>query len=278
MNTYGNPVRRMTANSTLVVEHAKGFFSKWQSMHSRAKQQTDESSKWKAFFTVWRHVVSTDVPPAAEKPAVDWTRFERFARAFRAPYNQYRQSGAMANVWQVAGIGHDELRNSQALAWLLDRYGDHGQGSAILERLVEAVGAKRHMDVTPAVVREADYSTRTEVHPLGDRESRVDIEIKSSRFLIFIEVKVRAPESSDDQLKRYTELARQTAAGLPSVVLFLTPEGRRPDDEELHDAVISVSWGEVANILTAYASGERASSFSGQLLLQFARHARSLTR
>jgi hypothetical protein len=163
------------------------------------------------------------------------------------------------------------------LAWILDRFGDHGQGSTILERLVEAVGRKHRITVTPDIVREAHYSTRTESHPLGGRESRVDIEIKSAHFLIFIEVKVRAPESNG-QLKRYAELARHTAAGLPSVVLFLTPDGRRPEDKELHEMVCPISWGEVANILTAYTSGERAYSSSGRIFLQFAQHTRKLTR
>ncbi|MFL9906832.1 PDDEXK-like family protein [Paraburkholderia sp. RL17-337-BIB-A] len=183
----------------------------------------------------------------------------------------------MANFWRAAGLGYDELRNSQALAWILDRFGDHGQGSAILERLVELAGRQQPIAVTPETVRRVDYSTRTESQPLGDRESRVDIEIESPRFLIFIEVKVRAPETSD-QLKRYVELARQKAAGRPSVVVFLTPDGRLPVDGKLHGTIIPLSWRQVSNILTAYVSGERADSFSGRIFLQFAAHARTLAR
>jgi hypothetical protein len=251
----------MTSKVGLDIERARGFFSGWHGMHAEASEQKDKVAKWRAFFDAWRQLAAPNILPAEARPTLDCPRFERFAQAFREPYRGYRQSGAMANFWRAAGLGYDELRNSLALAWILDRFGDHGQGSAILERLVELAGRQQPIAVTPETVRRVDYSTRTESQPLGDRESRVDIEIESPRFLIFIEVKVRAPETSD-QLKRYVELARQKAAGRPSVVIFLTPDGRLPVDGELHEAIIPLSWRQVANILTAYASGERADSLT----------------
>ncbi len=255
---------------TALAEH---FFTQWERLHSPPTQE-DKYAEWRDFFSSWEHLAPADVA-AEEKPPLDCEEFASFAQAFVKPYEDYRRSGAMVNVWQVAGLKYDELRNSQVLSWMLDRFGDHGQGAAILERLVELVGKQRPVGVSPEVVRTTHYWTRTESLPLGDQESRVDIEIESPAFLIFIEVKVRAPETND-QLKRYVELAHAKAAGRPSFVIFLTADGRVPGDVDLHEKVISLSWKQIAFILDTHASSALGNSFSGQIFRQFADHARRL--
>jgi len=104
----------------------------------------------------------------------------------------------------------------------------------------------------------------------------VDIEISSSNFLIFIEVKVRAPESTD-QLKRYVQLVTQKAAGRPTLVIYLTPSGRPPVDSALHDTIVSLSWSRLAELVKAYASCCNSSNLSGRVFNQFAAHALELS-
>ena len=129
--------------------------------------------------------------------------------------------------------------------------------------------------LSAAKVRTSNYWTRTEQLPLGDLESRVDIEIESSAFLIFIEVKVRAPETGD-QLQRYVDLAPKKAAGRPWSIIYLTTNGRKPDSVALHGKVIPLSWRQIANILDAHTTGNTGDTFSGRIFRQFADHVRYL--
>ena len=227
------------------------------------------------FFASWKILVPGEA--VLNGPLqLDAGHFAAFAQSFAPAFRAHQRNGSMANIWRsAAGIGHGELRNSQVLRWILDSNGDHGRGSAILEGLVTLAGEQRPLGFTAAEVRGSVYRTRTEVHPLGGAENRVDIEVASAKFLIFIEVKVRSGESGD-QLPRYVDDARIKAAGRPRVVIYLTPDGRRPHDKELHDEIVSVSWKQVASILEAHVDNDASESFSGQLFRQFAKHIRLL--
>lgn len=261
------------------LEQASRFFSGWNQLHSPLTTEK-QLSEWNKFFSKWEQLKPAEVTPAKKY----WTessceQFDSFARDFAKPYDDLRRSGAMINIWRTVGLGHDELRNCQVLSWMLDRFGDHGQGSAVLERIVEAASKQRTasqlVSVTAKDVRENNYWTRIESLPLGALESRVDIEIESPAFLIFIEVKIRAPETGN-QLQRYVDLAREKARGRPTMVVFLTPDGRLPNDANLHCEVSLFTWKQIASILEKCISRDLENSFTGHIFRQFADHARLL--
>lgn len=254
------------------MDQAAQFLSSWQRLQPTV-EAAGQLAEWKSFFSNWQSLVPA-VTASEKKPVLDCEKLDSFAQAFFRTYEEHRRSGATVNVWRVAGLNHDELRNSQVLTWILDKFGEHGQGSAVLERLVELTD-KRPEGVTAQKVRDNNYWTRTESLPLGDVESRVDIEIESAAFLIFIEVKIRARETGD-QLKRYVDLATKKAAGRPWIIVFLTTDGRPPDNAELRDKVIPLKWNQIANILDAHAVSELGNSFSGRIFRQFANHIRQL--
>lgn len=251
------------------VGQATRFFSAWQDLHE------DSLVEWSDFFSRWEQLASATEEPK-KKPPFDCAGLESFANAFAEPFKAYRQSGAMVNVWRAAGLGHDELRNSQVLAWVLDKFGDHGQGSAILERLV-ALASDQLVGVSPEIVSQNNYWTRLESLPFGDLASRMDIEIESTAFLIFIEVKVRAPETGN-QLERYVDLAIKKAGKNPWFVIFLTPDGRKPADEKLHNQIVSLSWKQIADLLDLHKTSAQGNSFTGRIFQQLADHFRHLTK
>lgn len=253
------------------LEQAGGFFSEWNRLHGNP-MPGGQLTEWREFFQKLKRLspIETTAEPG---PVFDCERFATFAQAFSKPFDEFRRSGASANVWRVAGLGHDELRNSQVLSWILDKFGEHGQGSAILERLVDLAEKQTVTEISAEMVRNNNYRTRTESLPLGDKDSRVDIEIESSAFLIFIEVKIRARETGD-QLRRYFDIALTKAAKRPFVVIFLTPDGRIPGNEQLHGKIVSICWKQIANILATHSSGDLANDFSGYLFRQFAEHIR----
>lgn len=259
------------------VEQAQQFLSAWAGHHSRPTTEAPWAG-WKDFFTGWEQLAPAEAA-VQRRPSLDCESFKPFAQAFAEAYGEYCRSGAALNVWRTAGLGHDELRNSEVLRWVLDKFGDHGHGSAILERVVELAGSRQPEQwpakVTAEMVRNSNYRTRTESLPLDDLESRIDIEIESRAFLIFIEVKVRAPETGD-QLKRYVDLARKKAGGRPTMLIFLTPNGRLPKDGDLHEEVIPLSWKHIAYALEKHTAGDGGNSVTSHIFRQFAAHARYL--
>ena len=53
----------------------------------------------------------------------------QFFRTARAPIEPARSSGELLNVWSVARVRTDELRNAAILNWLLDINESHGRGA-----------------------------------------------------------------------------------------------------------------------------------------------------
>jgi hypothetical protein len=258
-------------SGSLDVEAAQSFFTAWDKLSSD-RQSDVRWCEWRHFFERWE---SRHLPEQPAKNSSDFNcrELEEFAAGFPAPYQHYCRSGTRVNVWRTSGLGTDELRNSLVLSWMLDRFGDHGHGSAILELLIEwANNQRRQTAISVSSAQESPYWTRTESLPLGDTESRVDIEIESDAFLIFIEVKIRAGETGN-QLERYAELARRKAgASRPWLLFFLTPNGRKPDAASLQEQVIPISWKHVADILHSHAGSDARNTVSGSVVRQFAEH------
>jgi len=253
----------------LLDEQARHFFDRWHTLQARPRNRNIAATH--AFFEAWRNLVPA-APPAA--PTLDHERFAGFAAAFQATYPAFRRSGSAANVWRTAGIGRDEMRNSAVLRWLLDCFGNHGQGPAILAGLLRQL---KRSDLAELALR-YPYWTRVESCPFGERESRIDIEIENPHFVIFIEVKVGAGES-DDQLERYLQLATRKAGNTMRewAVIFLTPTGRPPNTAAQHSQITPISWKSVAAIVEQHIRDTAlGASTAGLLLHHFAEHMRTL--
>lgn len=231
------------------VEEVHQFFADWQKL-SQINSSESQLEKWQQFFSEWKSFTST-TPIEKKSTKFDCEQFEKFVCAFSKPYDEYRRSGAFMNIWRITGLGKDEVKNSAVLSWMLDRTANHGQDSAILEKLMEFVESISDIGIDSETIRENNYWVKTESLPLDEIHSRVDIEVESSAFLIFIEVKISAPETSN-QLERYIDLVKYKAAGKPWVVIFLTPTGRNAKDIKLHEWIIPISWKQLAVILDKY--------------------------
>jgi hypothetical protein len=136
------------------------------------------------------------------------------------------------NVFRL--IEPDENKLSDILADLLDPNGSHGQGGLFLALLLEELGlASVAKSLSTAVVqREAT------THGIAKYRRRMDVMVECGVTLA-IENKVDALDQAD-QVKDYLEhLAHCTrATGRPYALVYLTPEGRRPDslDEDARKA------------------------------------------
>lgn len=147
--------------------------------------------------------------------------------------------------WEIAGVGHKEVRNQAVFAWLLNPDGSHGLGNRALHGLLALLPPIKDQPFP------ADHGRwlriNCEVRPTGNAENRVDIEIDSERFYLLIELKINALEQRE-QLSRYHKEAFARAGERPWRVLFITPQGRlpisgTPDEPRRYP---SLSWRSVA--------------------------------
>lgn len=232
---------------------------------------------WRAFFAAWP-TPQTTATPSIHNPRFHREQFGAFASAFRQAADAHRQRGTAANLWKVAGLGHDELRNSEVLAWFLNKFGEHGQGSRILEIFLATTLAQGSPEakIQPEDVRNGPYWTNTESLPLGDMKSRVDIEIESPSFLLFIEVKIRAPETGD-QLERYVDLIQRKAGNRRWQVVFLTPQGREARNLALGPHVSSISWKQFGTAIAAHLDKEELGVVPTVMLRHYADYVQTLS-
>jgi hypothetical protein len=125
----------------------------------------------------------------------------------------------------------------------------------------------------------SNYTVFREKYSLDDVQNRVDLLIESSDFVLYVEVKIDAPEGSN-QITRYSEGLKRRAKALGkahSAVIYLTPEGRDPNQAQKHDVILA-SWKHVAEAIDATMRAERIGSgeLTGRLLTSLSRHLRSL--
>lgn len=255
------------------VAQARQFFAGWHVARPPEADSGVDIAQMRVCFDAWKSGVSARTTSCPAE-TFDCQQFASFAAAFSTAYQAFRRRGVSANAWRAAGVGTDEMRNSRVVRWLLDRFEDHGQGAAIL------VAMLRHLKRTDLADLAAvhPYWTRVETCPFGEQENRIDIEIESPHFLIFIEVKVRAAETGD-QLERYLDLVAAKAAAEQKrwALIFLTPTGRQATSERLRDKIIPFSWRQLARILNEHVRDEGLrNTVAGTLLLQYAEHARTL--
>jgi hypothetical protein len=198
---------------------------------------------------------------------------QQFLGILQAPLGTASRDGAFVDVWSVAGIGQDELRNSKILAWLLDCSGTHGQGDAFLRCLLDKIWERLPVGFPQASDLDSGYRTRLETYPLGNSDSRVDIDIDGAKFVLFIEVKVNASERPD-QVARYRRLAHEAANGRNFGVLFLSRSLIGLDLSET-EQVVAITWHDVAASVSKHLSDKAATEgdkFLRTLLSQLVQH------
>lgn len=210
-------------------------------------------------------------PQATRRPAADPAVLAGFLEALRSCCARWRQTDRISNIWAIAGLKRNEVRTTAALAWWLDPTGEHGFGNAILREVLAALGNCRLSGLSV----DAPYRVRTEYCAFGEAADRVDIAIDGPDFLLFIEVKIDAPEGPN-QLDRYVRKAREfaQAIGKPIVaVLYLNDA----TPSVLPDGVVPLRWPAIADAIEAVLrADDQPNSFRSQAARQFAEHVRQL--
>lgn len=261
----------------------------WHSFHSTWNEAFPAPSfaAWHSFFSAFKAAAPTERHDRRDE--IEPTLFASFFAEFSERHRQFHRSGAAVSVWEVAGLGTDEVRGCSVLAWLLDRYGSHGQGDAFLRCFLDCVSKGTADGDYPQMPTAADIGNgyRTRVESRYDalscdqpesQSSRVDIEIDGPGMLLFIEAKIYAGETNN-QLERYLGILRAVAGPRNRALVFVTPTGRLPqcDSVSTQGEVRAVSWKQIAGGFSRHLTlmdtdGLAKDSFAAVLIKQFCDH------
>lgn len=136
------------------------------------------------------------------------------------------------NLLRVFGISRREAPHSRFLGWLLNPEETHGLGASFLGSflLLAQKACRREFE---AALEDVDV----ELERSSDR-GVPDISIAGRNFMCVVENKIMAREGQD-QTRRYADAAMEEAheRGIPAerlLLVFLSPEGREPEDPRFH--------------------------------------------
>lgn len=211
-----------------------------------------------------RRAQRTSPPP---RPLVEAKKLEIALRGLSAPLRSLASSGELANVWKIAGLKRNEIRNASALAALWSpKLFPRTAPPFLVNFLDELPGMEAHS------FREelADgYVVSTEEYPLGDSSNRVDISIEGPGTLIMIELKIDAVEGSW-QLTRYRNSLDRKAQllGKEPVLIILGPRAATTG------VAIHAKWTDVSAAAQSVIRRRKSAdwTFADHLLHQFAAH------
>lgn len=266
---------------TFLVNFAE-FANNWKELNTE-----DLGNRLKGFFDKWQdHFDYSHLLKEVTSTKICADRIQAFMTEMAPLVNEIRderKTGYATNVWSVARLGSDEVKVSSVLAWFLDCQAEHGQGSAILGRMLDLIQSRSNFEgwswPSSETISKSRYWVNVESCPNGDRFSRVDIEIDGEKFLLFLEVKIFAPET-DVQLDRYMNIGRCKSAGRPWGLIFLTCDGngsKKSVNVNGSNNFACVSWKDIADIFKAHAN-TLPTCFSKAIMNQYAVHIQNFRR
>ena len=216
----------------------------------------------------YRAAMSSPAPVAARR--LDTAEFPKFLLALRCALADARKDGRLLNVWTLARLGRDEVRTAAVLTWVLDCYGSHGYGSAVLDALLSKIKARMQRGELDDIDLGQRYRTTREHSPFGDQSNRIDIMIEGGNCVIFLEVKIDAPPGHE-QLQRYKAASMVKAVATQkkhSRLLYLSQSSPKAAQAD----VIFLTWADIRKSIQTVIRQARSDDISGAILRQFASH------
>jgi hypothetical protein len=213
-----------------------------------------------------------DTTPIVQPAPLQEAVVHRLIAVMKPAISCARDEGALFNVWSIARLRRDEVRNSAVLAALFNPVVSGDRAVAFLNAFLDRVHGPDREALPTVDELKRGYAVQTEACPLGAADDRVDLSIEGPNFLLLIEVKIDAGEGLE-QLGRYDRVLRTKAAALGKraalVYLSPTPALAPPVDAFYAD------WRCVARAARAVVQAQPTTNqtFHDHLLRQFAQHA-----
>lgn len=217
----------------------------------------DKSSAWDESYAEmldeWEAVegeIERRRQAAAEKVASEWVgEFESMTNTYLDLIAQGKWQRGSDDLFNVIGIGRNELRHSAMIAWLLDPLSKHGLGPEFLQAVLDDVFPHDQHDVSGLTTVECEVAR-------GD--TRADIIVWGGDFTLIIEVKVDAGEGDRQCDRLYERFSTEPGA----LFLFLTPKGRSPKTAtgEAAEAFQSLNFKHLLELLDGLIDQDTATS------------------
>lgn len=135
------------------------------------------------------------------------------------------------NIFDALGITHAEIRHSNFLAFILDPAESHGQGQLFLTAILMDLLKMAPPELRPFSPIDLDGADLRGIEIKREWE-HIDLLItcKQPPFAVVVENKVYSQEHSD-QLRRYESTVGYHVRDLPTLLVYLTPDGDEPSEE-----------------------------------------------
>ena len=144
-------------------------------------------------------------------------RFEKLELSLQKP-----------NFFQIIGVQNMEIKHSNFLAWLFDPRAAHGLSVLFLKKFFRDVFSTGRLTWIDEF--HVDKLNFDKVKVLREWKG-IDILIILDEFVVCIENKLYAGEA-EGQLKKYRKILKEEFPKQKHVFIFLTKDGRFPDDVE----------------------------------------------
>lgn len=193
----------------------------------------------------------------SKKKPIDVSEIAYFLGEISGPLKKARGTDLLFDPWEIAELGHLEVRNTAVLAWILNPKGSHGLGALGLDVLLNLIFDSSKIS---EIGNLSHALVKTEAYPDSQNNDRVDIEISTPRLYLIIEVKINAKEQ-ENQIGRYCNQAKIRAGDRPWKVIFITPSGRNPSTSEKtpegeeDENVVPISWRKLCSRLEVSLKG-----------------------
>ncbi len=156
------------------------------------------------------------------------------------------------NFFQILSVQHKEIKHSNFLAWLLNPRSAHGLSALFLKKfLMDVFSSDRLIWIDEFYVDKLNFD---KVKVLREWKG-IDILIIQDEFVACVEHKLYAGEV-EGQLKKYRRILKEEFPKQKHVFIFLTIDGRSPDDEEDAETYICYSYesllAHLENVLAIY--------------------------
>lgn len=191
--------------------------------------------------------------PDVNLEKIDEKNIKETLNLFLNNYKQYIEDGKNGyyyNIFMEANIARQEIRHSQYLANLFTKDGNHFHGNLFFKNFIDEIKQYEYLSNCETITEfDIDnYSVITEEYDEKneDKKGFMDIVIKDSQYMIIIENKTGTTDHKG-QLNRYKDYAqKKKEAGeiKDYIVLYLTPGGEQPQDEEAQndEKIFSISY------------------------------------
>lgn len=148
-----------------------------------------------------------------------------------------------ANIFAILGMQRMEIRHSNFLAWMFDPSGNHGMGNTFLQRFLRDISLESPINGKASF---AITDTSPKTAEIRREWKHIDILIILEKHVVCIENKVGGSDHAN-QLSKYKNVVNEHFPNNDAVFVYLTPDGRPPNDRDQREHYISYSYANIAD-------------------------------